>query len=119
MMEENAEKMTCQCPKGHKLRGSVDLIGKSIRCPRCNEKFVFGYTVRQNVTDTAVMRILGDAPPAPPTPKAETAETRPCTKCGVEISNNASVCKHCHTYVGKLPDFFAKLNGTRSKPSFN
>ena len=118
-MEDHEESMTCECPNGHRLRGSVKLIGKSIRCPRCNEKFVFGYYIRQTVSDTAVMRILGDPPSPPPAPEpSDENATRPCDKCGVEVSSNATVCKHCNTYLGKLPDFFAKLRSS-SKPSFN
>lgn len=117
MNEYSQDKMTCKCSLGHKLRGSVDLIGKTVRCPRCNDKFVFGYEVRESVSDTAVMRILGEGPAPLPTPKAE-MQTRPCKRCGVGISSKTSVCGHCNCYNGLLPDFFAKLGG-RSRPSTN
>ncbi|MCO8124296.1 hypothetical protein NHH03_21325 [Stieleria sp. TO1_6] len=107
---KNEEQMTCKCPRGHKLRGPVGLIGKSVRCPRCSEKFVFGYYVREDVTDTAVVRILGDAPAPPPMPNSEHS-TRPCGRCGLGISMKSSVCEHCNCYVGHLPDYFAKLGG--------
>jgi hypothetical protein len=102
------DKMTCQCPSGHKLRGSVDLIGKTVRCPRCNEKFVFGYQVREKVTDTAVVRLLGDGPTPPPIPGQQKA-MRPCSRCGTQIPNSVSVCEHCKCYVGALPDFFQQI----------
>lgn len=110
MNDQNSEQITCKCPRGHKLRGATQLIGKSVRCPRCSEKFVFGYHVRETVSDTAVVRMLGDAPAAPPMP--ETVPTmRPCSRCGIAISASSSVCEHCNCYVGVQPDFMAKLGG--------
>ena len=112
MNEKKEERLTCKCPRGHKLRGGSDLVGRSVRCPRCSEKFVFGYHVREDVTDTAVVRILGDAPSPPPMPQPEFA-TRPCQRCGVGISAKSTVCEHCNCYVGSLPDFLANLGSSR------
>lgn len=106
---DSTDKVVCKCPRGHKLKGSAELIGQSVRCPRCQEKFVFGYQIRQDVTDTAVVRLLGDAPAPPPEPKAA-PDTRPCTRCGVGISPKASVCQHCKCYVGRLPDYLDRLS---------
>ena len=61
-MDETKERMLCQCPRGHKLRGSVDLIGEMVRCPRCRQEFVFGYAIRESISDTAVVQILGERP---------------------------------------------------------
>ncbi|MEO1619034.1 MAG: hypothetical protein AAFV88_24495 [Planctomycetota bacterium] len=112
MSQENqpTEQITCKCPRGHKLKGKPNLIGKSVRCPRCREKFVFGYQIREQVTDTAVVRLLGDAPAIPPAPKKTGADLRSCTRCGVAISKKTSVCEHCRCYVGHMPDFFDKLS---------
>jgi len=112
MNEIKRETVTCKCPRGHKLRGNAGLIGKTVCCPRCSEKFIFGYQVRQYVSDTAVVRILGDAPTAPPLPRDE-PETRPCTRCGVAISAVATVCEHCNCYVGHLPDYMGKMGDRR------
>ncbi len=113
----NEERMTCKCPRGHKLRGGISLVGKTVRCPRCSDKFVFGYQIRESVTDTAVVRMLGDAPqPAPVVQDLPT--TRPCPRCSVGISMTAHVCSNCNCYVGNLPDFFAKLNRA-PRPSKN
>ena len=116
MNEQNAERITCKCPRGHKLRGEADLIGKTVRCPRCSEKFVFGYQIREDVTDTAVVRILGDAPTPPPTPEKEPS-MRLCTRCGVATSAKASVCQHCNCYVGLMPDFLASMSDRSSASS--
>ncbi|MEM6469971.1 MAG: hypothetical protein AAF802_10490 [Planctomycetota bacterium] len=106
-----SEQLTCKCQCGQKVRGKPSLIGKTVRCPRCHEKFVFGYFIREKVTDTAVVRLLGDAPEVPPIPEKLTVETRKCERCGVEISPKVSVCDKCQCYVGSLPDFFGKLSG--------
>lgn len=60
-MNEQNERMLCRCPQGHKLRAGVALIGKMVRCPKCGETFVFGYAIRETVSDATVLRILGDA----------------------------------------------------------
>lgn len=104
-MNEKTERMLCKCPHGHKLRGGVDLIGKSVRCPRCNEKFVFGYQIRESISDTAVMRILG----APSQSTDQSSDQ--CRKCGAEISSETRGCKYCDDSVGQLPDFFSQLKG--------
>ncbi|WP_182867295.1 hypothetical protein [Stieleria mannarensis] len=110
MDKQENERITCRCPRGHKLRGGTNLIGETVRCPRCSEKFVFGYQVRKDVTDTAVVRILGDGPATPTPPAKREPKLRPCSRCGVAISAAASVCKHCNCYVGILPDFLSKLS---------
>ncbi|OYP35180.1 hypothetical protein [Rhodopirellula sp. MGV] len=119
MNETNTERVTCKCPGGHKVRGGSDLIGKTVRCPRCKEKFVFGYQIRETVTDTAVVRMLGDFPSLPVAPIAEQPTMRPCGRCGIAISTNASVCKHCQCYVGHLPDFFARLSNPKGGSNHN
>lgn len=60
-------KITVACPQGHRLRGDTQLVGKTIRCPKCQSEFVFAPSEptplpNRAVTDTAVMRILGDGP---------------------------------------------------------
>lgn len=60
-MNEQNERMLCACPKGHKLRAGVALIGRMVRCPKCRETFVFGYAIRETVSDATVLGILGDA----------------------------------------------------------
>ena len=109
MKSDRKETMSCKCPRGHKLRGGIDLIGKTVRCPRCSEKFVFGYYVRENVSDTAVVRILGDGPAAMPEPQKDPT-TRICSRCGVATSAKLSVCQHCNCYVGMMPHFLTHLS---------
>ncbi len=91
------------CPTGHQLRGDSTMIGKTISCPKCKERFVFQ---SDKVTDTGVMRILGDAPSLENTDNQHmNSETRPCPRCSTSIAATAMVCRHCDCYVGSLPDF--------------
>jgi hypothetical protein len=112
-MDDKSERMLCRCPHGHKLRGSVELIGESVRCPRCNEKFVFGYQIRESISDTAVVRILGDAPPSSrPNSDSESQDDEGlCDRCGGPVSRAAGVCNPCQNSSSTLPDFFSQLRG--------
>ena len=112
MVRQNNERMNCECPQGHKLRGPISLIGKQIRCPKCKDVFIFGETYKNSVSDTTVMRILGSGP-LPPAEVPQVEQTKSCDRCGMEISPTASVCEHCDCYVGALPDFFRQLGGDR------
>lgn len=92
-------KITHLCPSGHRLSGGAELVGKTVKCPRCGAAFVFAPSAEapptspsapvnddRRVTDTRVMRILGDHPsppvssePAPPV----NAEAKGFTDTGV------------------------------------
>ena len=64
------ETIVVKCPTGHRLRGSVSLIGKQVACPECQTRFEIGQPKKQSVTESGVMRILGDGPgELPPPPK--------------------------------------------------
>ena len=137
------------CPAGHRVRGKATMVGKKVACPKCQAQFVFAPTTRhagriaateRSVTDTAVMRILGDMPQRPQPPEPTPAEQpsitdsgvmrilgdppeslrhddspekrlRPCPKCSVPISDALAVCNHCNSYVGALPSFLRGLLG--------
>ncbi len=107
-------KITDSCPSGHRVRGDIGLAGKNVRCPKCRKEFVFAplkpvATESATVSDTSVMRILGETPELPPVPEKKAAATRSCPRCGISISANTSVCNHCNTYVGLMPRFMKQL----------
>ena len=112
MDSQHSKTVKCTCPAGHKVRGPVALIGEMVDCPHCEIRFVFGAKSpdQVSVTDTGVMRILGDLP-APETSSApmHAPATKPCSRCGVSIEESATVCKHCNTYMGRLPGFMKSL----------
>lgn len=138
--------ITVSCPSGHRLRGGPEMIGKNVKCPRCKSPFAFVPTNSSDsdhraITDTGVMRILGDMPPLPvpsqpdpiddrsvtdtgvmrilddvselsPQAKQPTeTKTRPCSRCGVAIHESLAVCPHCSCYIGVMPSFMEKMTG--------
>ena len=105
-------KFTVKCPKGHHVRGGTLVLGKTVRCPKCHSKFVFAPTNpadKKPVTESGVMRILGDMPQATAALPRASVPMRPCTRCGVSIPESLAVCSHCHCYVGVLPTFLQQL----------
>ena len=83
-------KITVSCPTGHRVRGDISMAGNTVRCPRCQTQFVFapikpGGSNQKAVTDTGIMRILGDAEglaPAPD-PNPSSNDQRSVTDTGV------------------------------------
>jgi hypothetical protein len=115
----NASKISTLCPSGHKLRGNSGLIGRTVKCPRCSCEFVFELTLNRTsktggkqVSDTGVMRILGDMSALPPSPTRIDSSERPCSRCNALIPEDAPVCSHCKCYVGALPSFLKQMNST-------
>ncbi len=111
-MSENVSKLTCSCPNGHRVRGDVKLQGSRVRCPKCRIAFVFASTVKTQtepdaVSDTSIMRILGDPSHVgipvvnrgiPATNKIE--RLRNCTRCGGATPKTLAICNHCSCYLG-------------------
>lgn len=145
-------KITVTCPDGHRLRGGTLLVGKTVRCPKCHTEFVFAGNhqragEKRSVTDTGVLRILGEMPKPPaslsidermhrkqsvtdtgvmrilgdmpetPRPASVAVPHRPCSRCGVPIPETLAVCNHCHCYVGVLPTFMRQLTPDEGHPN--
>jgi hypothetical protein len=103
------ESLVVMCPNGHKLTGSVDMVGKNVRCPQCGAKFQLKLPARKSLTETAVMRILGDADKLPARPEPQEKTQRPCPRCKKQISIHANVCEHCKCYAGAMPNFLVQM----------
>jgi hypothetical protein len=121
MLQPMNNKVTAACPSGHKLRGKPSLVGKTVKCPRCEAEFVFALTFKpstsaeaKEVTDTGVMRILGTMESVPPPPKRRVKTDRPCTRCGTSVPENTTVCSNCNCYVGVLPTFLKEMSPSAS-----
>ncbi|WP_145171262.1 hypothetical protein [Rubripirellula lacrimiformis] len=88
-----------------------------VRCPRCSVSFVFAASDRativtpepKSVTESSVMRILGDLDPTPAPPQASQIRLRPCPKCAASISETLAVCNRCQCYIGSMPSFMGRL----------
>ncbi|MEZ6136067.1 MAG: hypothetical protein R3C53_14295 [Pirellulaceae bacterium] len=96
-----------QCPKGHKIRAKPEFAGKLAKCPSCQsvmlvpDPFAGVINRRQQLTQSGVMRILGDAPQLPPMPeRMSPVEKRICPRCSKSLAPSLTVCDKCQLYVG-------------------
>lgn len=116
---ETESKITMACPSGHRVRGGVEMLGRTVRCPKCQVEFRFTTEPKRTtpepdsrqMTDTGVMRILGDFNQMPEAPESTEATLKPCTRCGVPIPETLTVCNHCNCYVGLMPSFMKQISG--------
>ena len=122
MLQPLNNKVTAACPAGHKVRGNSNLVGKTVKCPRCDVGFVFALTFNRSakkdakeVTDTGVMRILGSMEAVPPAPKRRVKTERPCPRCNTSVPESSAVCTHCNCYLGVLPTVFDQMSSGESK----
>lgn len=124
-----SSKITVSCPSGHRLRGDITLSGSTVRCPKCQQAFVFAPSSNEaghpaaaaekhsRVTDTGVMRILGESEPLPPLPEHKPLIERACPRCSLRVSPEATVCRHCNCYIGAMPQFMQQMMpGTTGTP---
>lgn len=112
-------KITVFCPSGHRLRGGTELMGKTVRCPRCECEFIFAPTIpertsddypsRTPVSESRVMAILGELDQAPAKPNPKPLPSQPCPKCSAAVIESLTVCPTCNTYIGLLPKFLRRL----------
>jgi hypothetical protein len=117
----NNHKITVSCPSGHHVRGGSDLVGKRVKCPKCEAAFVFAPAIpgdsepatprTSTLTESGVMRILGDMSPLPAPPENYEAATKACSRCSVRIKESLSVCPHCNCYIGMMPTFLRNMFG--------
>ncbi len=90
------------CSQGHRLSADSRFVGKRARCPTCQEAMVVPPPPKTSITDSSVMRILGDAEPPPPMPSANEPKYKRCGRCGASLLQSAKVCDECQTYVAVL-----------------
>lgn len=109
-----------KCPNGHKLKVKDSSAGKTGRCPVCSALVRVPTPPGAELTEDAILGILGPAPPsthveAPPSGftdgMAAMAEEmvaprkKSCPQCHQEIAQETHICPHCHTYIAGLKDF--------------
>lgn len=69
-----------------------------------------GAVKRDTLSDTGVMRILGDySTPAEPESRVDASTLRSCPVCARAVADASTVCKHCLCYVGPSPDYLRSL----------
>lgn len=69
-----------------------------------------GTRQRDSLSDTGVMRILGDfPPPANPPTSGDESKLRNCPVCACELADTETQCQHCLGYIGPSPDYLKSL----------
>lgn len=100
----NQSKMSCSCPNGHRVRGSVTLQGSRVRCPKCRTAFIFPAANSERngsaVSDTSIMKILGDLSQTGIPVVNASDNLRACMRCGGATPKTLAVCSHCRCYIG-------------------
>ena len=104
------ETLTVSCPQGHQLLAKPKSIGMTLPCPVCLSMVAIEPDRRDELSDTGVMRILGDfTPPVEPVLACELPPLRNCPICSLEVPDTSPVCQHCHCYVGPSPDYLRTM----------
>ncbi len=111
------ETMEVSCPNGHRLSGSNSMMGRKVRCPKCSVTFAFAAAAKNALTETGVLRILGDVPPLPMPTEQVPKVRKACPRCSRFISVHANVCEHCACYVGAMPHFVQQMIQDSKKPT--
>ena len=111
------------CRNGHILKVKDGLAGKTGLCPTCKARVQVPSIPGDELSEDAIMNILGPAKSGPVSEGVaqETAgpvESLPglendrggpplksCEKCNQLILAATHICPYCHTYIGKLEDF--------------
>lgn len=91
-----------QCTSGHRLKAGLHLCGRVLPCPKCQDPVVIPQPPN-SLSDTGVMRILGDVAPLPAAQimsKQPSDQPRSCPRCEREMGRDRSVCPHCSCFVG-------------------
>ena len=123
------------CPNGHVLKVSDEYAGKTGLCPVCKSKVIVPKPSEEQLSEDAIMNILGAYDPskagskltdvsdlaAADAPRALKNQVSPgeagtlpggpsppkksCPHCNQEIVAGIHICPHCHTYIAGLDDF--------------
>ncbi len=111
------------CRNGHILKVKDSLAGKIGFCPTCKARVQVPSISGGELSEDAIMNILGPAKSGPVSEgvaqeAAGPVESLPglehdrggpplksCEKCNQLILAATHICPYCHTYIGKLEDF--------------
>ncbi len=98
------------CPHGHSVKAKATLAGKMAKCPACEAVMLIPEPTRLQIprgnsalTESAVMRILGDAAPLPSPPEKIIESPRNCPRCHKALPGYTTICDGCKLYVGLNP----------------
>ena len=135
MTETPTQFVTTECPRGHRVRGDLGWLNRTVSCPHCHAEFVFtrpeshpaqvvavpASAERSQIqggdpneqdenlspSDRQVLSVLGEY--TPPKSEAE-AKPRRCKNCGASVPVGSSVCYSCNMA------FDAEIGATQEEP---
>jgi hypothetical protein len=111
------------CPNGHVLKVKDSFAGKIGLCPTCKARVEVPRPPQGELSEDAILGILGPYVPRPASPDSARKDLRPadtprvsetdsnsppkksCHKCNREIAAGIHICPFCHTYIAELGDF--------------
>jgi hypothetical protein len=101
------------CPNGHPLTVNESCAGRMGLCPVCKAPVKVPQADTRQVSEGAVLDVLGPGKPAVaaaggklegdvPADHAETvkAPKKRCVRCNREIPASLPACPYCHSYLG-------------------
>ncbi len=107
------EYITAECPNRHRVRGDAGWLNRDVRCPHCGAEFTFrrpdaaasevvaagGRRIdKPSVSDTGVMRILGDYSSLP---TSNDGSSRRCPQCAANYPSDVQTCYSCNVPLGR------------------
>jgi hypothetical protein len=111
----------CVCRNGHVLKVKDSLAGTVGLCPACKTQVKVPLPPSKDVSEDAILHILGGHDNAPQgdtfndidafadtTPSGIFRQQTPkksCDRCNQEVLVGTHICPHCHTYIANLSDF--------------
>jgi hypothetical protein len=94
-----------RCPNGHRLIAEDRHAGRVATCRHCGTKVEVPSPVADIVSDTSVLRILGDYEPSKTVVVRDVvavAEERSCPRCRASFAMNMRICPDCNLYLPPL-----------------
>lgn len=87
------------CPKGHKIGLKDNHVGNKVACPKCQSIVVVPEAPRYELSDTSVLKVLGDHNPETSVVMKLSGDphdkTRLCPMCYARVSKEEEVCPNC------------------------
>ncbi|MEL7267466.1 MAG: hypothetical protein AAFP69_22020, partial [Planctomycetota bacterium] len=105
-----ADSLIVHCSSGHRIRAGNALRGQTLPCPKCGGavRVPMASESSDPLSDTGIMRILGDLPPLPQQATSRIDDNQPtahvCPRCGTANPPTAAICRNCNCYTGSLPN---------------
>lgn len=87
------------CPSGHRLKAQLRFEGTPVTCPACNRHTIVPRQHSENaISDSSVVRLLGDYEPVQDLKPAKKESTKSCPRCNTALLPTDRICSKCQMY---------------------